>query len=40
VRARGRAERQVLAHRTAAEIEAALRPDQSPAPPKGERPDK
>jgi hypothetical protein len=40
VRARGRAERQVLAHRTAAEIEAALRPTQSPAPPKGERPDK
>ena len=39
VRARGRAERQELAHRTAAEIEAALRPAQSPAPPKDERPD-
>lgn len=39
VRARGRAERQELAHRTAAEIEAALRPAQSPAPTKDERPD-
>jgi hypothetical protein len=36
VRARGRAERQELAHRTAAEIEAALLPAKAPVPPADE----
>jgi hypothetical protein len=38
IRARGRAERQALAQRTAAEIEAALRPAKAPVPPGDEPP--